>query len=149
MLPIKHILSPVDFSEASYVALKQAAELSNHFHAELCILHVVPPVPTPLLASDYSFHVPKYEETLHDDALERLKELIEQRVDKRILARPLVAYGLAAEEIVRVATEEKVDLIVIATHGLTGWRHLVFGSVTEKVVRTAQRPVLTIHPAPE
>ncbi len=116
MLPMKHILAPVDFSEASYVALEHAVELSNHFHAELCVLHVVAPVPTPLLASDYSFHVPKYEETLQDDAQERLRELISGRIEKKVPARPLVAYGLAAEEIVRVATEEKVDLIVIATH---------------------------------
>jgi len=49
---------------------------------------------------------------------------------------------------VRVASEENADLIVIATHGVTGWRHAMFGSVAEKVVRTARRPVLTI-PAPQ
>ncbi|MDH5684030.1 MAG: universal stress protein, partial [candidate division WOR-3 bacterium] len=57
----------------------------------------------------------------------------------------VVAYGLAADEIVRVAEENNVDLIVIATHGRTGFRHLISGSVTEKVVRIASHPVLTIR----
>jgi nucleotide-binding universal stress UspA family protein len=58
---------------------------------------------------------------------------------------PIVAYGSPADEIVRIANEENIDLIVIATHGRTGWRHLVSGSVTEKVVRIASHPVLTIR----
>jgi nucleotide-binding universal stress UspA family protein len=53
---------------------------------------------------------------------------------------------VAAHEIVRLANEHAVDLIVIATHGETGWRRLVFGSVAEKVVRLAECPVLTIQP---
>jgi len=50
----------------------------------------------------------------------------------------------AAPEILRIADKEQVDFIVIASHGLTGWRRLVFGSVAEKVVRQAPCPVLTI-----
>jgi nucleotide-binding universal stress UspA family protein len=52
--------------------------------------------------------------------------------------------GEAADEIVQMAKIEKADLIVIATHGVTGWRHLVFGSVAEKVIRLSERPVLVI-----
>ena len=54
--------------------------------------------------------------------------------------------GDAAEEIVRLAKTEAANLIVIATHGLTGWRHLVFGSVAEKVIRLSDQPVLVIPP---
>jgi nucleotide-binding universal stress UspA family protein len=57
----------------------------------------------------------------------------------------MVKLGSAAEQIANMAVAEKSDLIVIATHGLTGWRRFVFGSVTEKVVRLAQCPVLTIQ----
>ena len=59
--------------------------------------------------------------------------------------------GEAAPEILRIAQEEHVDLIVIASHGETGWRRLVHGSVAEKIVRQAPCPVLTIMapPAPE
>jgi nucleotide-binding universal stress UspA family protein len=59
-----------------------------------------------------------------------------------------VTTGEAAPEILRMAQKEQVDLIVIATHGLTGWRRLVFGSVAEKVVRQASCPVLTIVAPP-
>ena len=56
-----------------------------------------------------------------------------------------VTHGYAAEEIIRAAEAEKADMIVIATHGGTGWQHLIFGSVAEKVVRLASCPVLTIR----
>jgi len=59
--------------------------------------------------------------------------------------RQIVVLGGAADEIIRISGEEKVDLIVIATHGQTGWRHMVFGSVAEKVVRLAPCPVLTVR----
>jgi universal stress protein A len=60
-----------------------------------------------------------------------------------------VTTGEAAPEILRIADKEQVGLIVIASHGLTGWRRLVFGSVAEKVVRQAPCPVLTIVAPPE
>jgi nucleotide-binding universal stress UspA family protein len=55
-----------------------------------------------------------------------------------------VGVGDPAEEIVRLAKTESVDLLVISTHGVTGWRHLVFGSVAEKIIRLADCPVLVI-----
>jgi nucleotide-binding universal stress UspA family protein len=65
-----------------------------------------------------------------------------------LAVRTAVGHGDAGAEIVRLASDEAADLIVIATHGTTGWRHAMFGSVAEKVVRLARRPVLTI-PAPQ
>lgn len=59
--------------------------------------------------------------------------------------RTIVGHGDVADEIVRIAETEKADLIVTATHGTTGWRRFVFGSVAEKVVRLAKCPVLTIR----
>jgi len=62
----------------------------------------------------------------------------------KVETRNLVTTGEAAPEILRIAQQERADLIVIASHGLTGWRRLVHGSVAEKVVRQATCPVLTI-----
>ena len=56
-----------------------------------------------------------------------------------------MSHGDPAKEIVRIAIDENIDMIVIATHGLTGWQHIVFGSVAEKVVRFAECPVLTVR----
>jgi nucleotide-binding universal stress UspA family protein len=61
-----------------------------------------------------------------------------------VQSRNLVTTGDAASEILRIAHQERIDLIVIASHGLKGWRRLVHGSVAEKVVRQAACPVLTI-----
>ncbi len=144
MLPFKKILAPTDFSEASIRAIEQAAELAKFFAGELCLVHVVEPMPATSPEFDYGFDVTGYEPGLYSSAEERLQEVLE-RVPKEIKARAVIRYGDASREVVRIAREEEVQLIVIATHGLTGWRHLVFGSVAEKVVRLAQCPVLTLR----
>jgi nucleotide-binding universal stress UspA family protein len=145
MLPIQKVLAPTDFSEISVETVVRASEFAVHFGADLLVLHVIPPIPT--LPSDphYNFEVPAYQEALKENADRRLTETLSGLVPKGIEATPIVTYGEPAKEIVRIATEKNVGLIVIATHGLTGWQHMVFGSVAEKVVRTARCPVLTVH----
>ena len=84
-------------------------------------------------------------EAVEATAKKSLQEVINQRVPKELRARQIIVLRGAADEIIRITEEEKVDLIVIATHGQTGWRHMIFGSVAEKVVRLAPCPVLTIR----
>ena len=74
-----------------------------------------------------------------------LDQIVKERVSKGIEPQTKVCLGDAASEIVGTANEENIDLIVIATHGLTGWRRFMFGSVAEKVVRLAGCAVLTIR----
>jgi nucleotide-binding universal stress UspA family protein len=145
MLPITKILCPTDFSEPSYSGLSSGIELAGAFEAELTLLHVVPVLPPLPPDPSFAFEIPEYERALHDEAGRRLRDVIEQRIPKRIKAHGVVAHGDPANEIVMLAQQEEAGLIVIATHGLTGWRHLVFGSVAEKVVRLAACPVLTIR----
>lgn len=152
LLPIKRILCPTDFSDPSYVALKNAIELATHLEAELCLLHVVPEIPRPTWASqaqvneqEFDDDLSEYEEWLHRSAQQKLHEVIQQRIPKGVKSRALVSKGDAAYEIVRIAEDERAGLIVIATHGLTGWRQLAFGSVTERAVRLSDCPVLTIR----
>jgi len=150
MLPFKKILCPTDFSEAAFVALKRAEELARHFAAELIVAHVIPTLPGPHLFPDpqapLNFDVPLYQQELAIKAEHMLKDLVSHH---KVGTRNLVATGEAAPEILRIAQQEHADLIVIASHGLTGWRRLVFGSVAEKVVRQANCPVLTIMAPPE
>lgn len=145
MLPINKILAPTDFSETSVETLANASELSAYFNAELIVVHVIPPIPT--LPSDphYNFEVPAYQDALRDNAKKQLEETIHKHVSSTVKVTSHVSYGDPAKEIVRISEEEKADLIVIATHGLTGWQHIVFGSVAEKVVRTACCPVVTVR----
>jgi len=148
MLPFKRILCPTDFSEPALVALKRANELARHFAAELLVAHAIPVIPGPHMYADppvaTSFDVPIYQQELALFAEKKLKNLVSHHLAKEVRSRDLVTTGDPAPEILRVAAAEHADLIVIASHGETGWRHLVFGSVAEKVVRHSPCPVLTI-----
>jgi len=150
MLPFKKILCPTDFSEAAFAALKRAEELARHFAAELIVVHVIPTLPGPHSFPDpqapLNFDVPLFQQELAIKAEQMLKDLVSHH---KVGTRDMVTSGEAAPEILRIAHEEHVDLIVIATHRLTGWRRLFFGSVAEKVVRQATCPVLTIVAPPE
>ncbi|HVP36691.1 MAG TPA: universal stress protein [Terriglobales bacterium] len=153
MLPFKKILCPTDFSQPSYEALKEANELAEHFSAELLLVHVLAPIPvitaatTPMSAGApaINFDVVLYEKELKAWAEKKLGEIIDQKLSKELKIQMFLAYGKAADEIVKIAEKEKADLIVISTHGETGFRHLIFGSVAEKVVRHAHCPVLTVR----
>ena len=114
-----------------------------HFSAELCVVHVVSPVAhAPADPSGSGFLVLQ---EMEKAARESLEGMVKKRIPKELLVRQIVVLGGAAEEIIQISEKERVDLIVIATHGQTGWRHFVFGSVAEKVVRLAPCPVLTIR----
>jgi nucleotide-binding universal stress UspA family protein len=146
MLPIKKILWPTDFSEPSYAALNTAQELAKHFSAELTIVNVITPIPVVSSPNGPAgFDVSLYQDQIKETANESLQDIIQKKTSKEIKTQGKIVMGNAPDEIVKTAEEENVDLIVIATHGETGWRHLVFGSVAEKVVRFATCPVLTIH----
>jgi nucleotide-binding universal stress UspA family protein len=148
MLPFKNILSPTDFSEHSYKAIKVASELALHFSARLVVLHVVSL--TPLITSSVDtpgFDVAYYQQELEKDAREQLQDVIKKLVSKDVKNfASMIASGSYPDEILRIAREEKSDLIVIGTRGRTGVAHLVLGSVAERVVQLAPCPVLTIGP---
>jgi nucleotide-binding universal stress UspA family protein len=151
MSHIQKILVPTDFSEPSFKGVEAAVELARYFGSELLLIHVVPsthiippsgpPVPTGKQLSTLM-------NELVDSAKGSLDTTIRKRVSEDIGVHPFVLQGKPAEEIVRVADEEHVDIIVIATHGWSGWRRFIFGSVAERVVRLAECPVLTIPEVP-
>jgi universal stress protein A len=145
MLTIKTILCPTDLSEPSYEGLKYAIELATLFSADLLLTNVLPAVPPLPTNPNFAFEIPEYERGLHADAERKLREVIEQRVPKSLRVRTVIGHGDAGQELVRIAEDEQADLIVMATTGMTGFRHLLFGSVAEKVVRLASCPVLTVR----
>jgi nucleotide-binding universal stress UspA family protein len=146
MLPIRKILCPTDFSEPSGEGYKTALLLAKHFGAQLLVLHVSPPIPVmPMGEGAVHFNVKEYSLEIENYARSRLKEWISEAAVEEVTISGVLGEGDAAEEIVRAAESQDADLIVIATHGHSGWRKLVTGSVTEKVVRTSSRPVLTVR----
>ena len=150
MLPLTKILWPTDFSKASYEALRTADELALHFSAELILVHAIPPVPLiPAYDTPAGVVGASYLKEIEGTAKESLDKVARERVSAEITSRQVVVLGNPADEIVTTADEVKADLIVIATHGLTGWRRFLFGSVAEKVIRMAPCPVLSIQVPPE
>ena len=150
MLPLKKILATTDFSEAALDGLKVANELAAHFSAELVAIHVIPPLPittVPGVAAPVApagFNIPSYQQELEASARKSLEETVNNIFSNDLRIKQVVAHGPAASEIVQVADSEAVDVIVISSHGQTGWRRIMFGSVAEKVVQLSNRPVLAI-----
>jgi nucleotide-binding universal stress UspA family protein len=146
MLPFRRILCPTDFSDPAHEGLNVANEMARHFSADLYLVHVVSPVPAVAVpAAPSTFNVALYIQELVKTAQKELSTIINTKITDKNRVHPIVVEGVPAQEILRVAGENQVDLIVMATHGQTGWRHLVFGSVAERVVREAPCPVLVVH----
>ena len=148
MLRLTQILAPTDFSEHSDGALRHAAELARQFGAKLVLLHVVS---NEALESISKAHIPphpvdKVYEDLDQETREQYANHVPPEVRKVLETEVLVLPGVPFLEIVRAARLKGVDLIVMATHGRTGLSHALVGSVTEKVVRKAPCPVLSIRP---
>ncbi len=146
MLPIRNILCPTDFSEPSYEALSVAGELAIHFGADLHLLHVVAPVPQVAAnVGPSAFNINTYQLELENDAKTHLDNLTKSTLPEKIVVHSTVTHGNPAEKILQITAEKKnIDLIVIATHGKSGWRYTLFGSVAERVVRLSSIPVLTV-----
>jgi nucleotide-binding universal stress UspA family protein len=151
MIDLRHILVPIDFSKHSEVALSYAVALAEKFGAELLLLHVVQDLALfiPDAVAVAPPIAPPVEQfiTAAREALERVTQLNDL---KSLTVHREVREGTPFYEIIRFAKEKTVDLIVMGTHGHTGLTHVLLGSVTEKVVRKAPCPVLTVrHPEHE
>jgi universal stress protein A len=140
MLAINNILFPTDFSERSEAAFHVARALARDHRAALTVLHVRD-VPVAVFAEFGA--IPPPELPSRAEVMDRLTEF--EPPDESVAVEYLVADGLPAEEIVRVAEERGCDLIVMGTHGRTGLSRLVLGSVAAEVMRRAPCPVLTLR----
>jgi len=138
-LPMDRILVPVDFSTASQAGLDYAIELAKRFDAELILLFVVEPL---YYAGDLGLLIEEQRRLAHEEMTTRAQRLSKLGIRYNTQVRTGTPYQIIAEE----AERQKANLIVMATHGRTGLSHMLLGSVTEKVVRTATCPVLTVRP---
>jgi len=140
-IPTK-ILVPLDFSSSSDAALETASDLAEHFHAELYLLNVIP---MPLGTKTVSFP----ESDLHraEGNAERQLAMCEAALlSKGIKASSNIEIGDdVVGSIMQAIEREHVDMIVISTHGISGWRPTIFGSIAEKVVKNVQCPLLLLR----
>jgi|RhiMetdeSRZDD1v2_1073273.scaffolds.fasta_scaffold446635_2 nucleotide-binding universal stress UspA family protein len=140
------IVCPVDFSEHSKVALQRAAAWARRFSARLIVVTVIQPLLVNAAAAAYDTDL------VRNEVLPELRDFVEKTFlagEAAISpAETMVLVGEPAAEIVALARREHARLIVIATHGLSGYRRLLLGSTTEKVLRQTAVPVL-LAPPPE
>jgi nucleotide-binding universal stress UspA family protein len=144
VLPVKTILFPTDFSANARYAMDHVRDFARAFNARVHLLHVVE---TTLQAADLSWSVaaPEMDEKMRKGATERLQALAAELELPETTVQIAVAKGHPSLEISRYAEQNGVDLIIMATHGHTGLSHFLLGSVTERVVRKAPCPVLTVR----
>ena len=144
----KRICCPIDFSDASRAAMEVAADLARRTGAELTLLHAYP-VPGYTFPDGSVVASPKMLQDLAEGAERHLEQW---RKDAAAAGAPQVrtakSAGEPAGEIVAFARDERMDLLVLGTHGRTGLEHALMGSIAERVVRRAHCPVLTVRPPP-
>jgi nucleotide-binding universal stress UspA family protein len=143
MIKLERILVPTDFSDSARQALTYGISFAKEYKAELLLLHVVETIPVGY-ASDL-FPVPMAEvfQEMSGYARAELAKLGKLARERSIAVREIVTQGKPSAEIVRIAKDEKVDMIVLGTHGTGILDKALFGSTTERVVRKAPCPVLT------
>lgn len=146
VVAIEHILVPIDFSEFSRQTIRYAEEIARSCNAQLQFLHVVEQTVYPSIYRTFSVHLHDLGQHIAERSGEALEELVRETVGSSVPTSVHVIEGNGPSEIVKFAADHDSDLIVIATHGLTGIEHLLIGSVTEKVVRQAPCPVFTVNP---
>jgi nucleotide-binding universal stress UspA family protein len=140
---IKHILVPIDFSDCSKKALQYALPLAKEHQAAMTLLYVVPPA---YGAGEYGgIDYGQLEASMKEGGEKELAKLAVDEARGEVSADALVRVGSPALNIIEVARSLPADLIVISTHGRTGLKHVLLGSVTEYVVQRAPCPVFVVR----
>jgi len=147
MIP-KKILLCTDFSDNSRPALEYAVAYAKTFGAELMVLHIInsSQIGYPSLEEGVPVDIRSALDSIQQSVSKAL-ELVTKECSEIHKVTTHSRVGSPAYEIVRFADENSAGLIVMGTHGWTGFKHLIMGSTAENVVRTAECPVLTVRSA--
>lgn len=144
---IKKILCAVDLSDHSKIVAEYATTLAKALDAEVTVLYTAPS-----LSQYVGFHVPpssieNFVGEIVTGAEQSMAEFLSETfTDSSVKVEGKILSGYAAQEIIGYATNNQMDMIVMGTHGRTGIDRMLFGSVAEKVVKTASMPVMTVRP---
>jgi universal stress protein A len=140
----QHFLVPLDFSAYSTQALDYAMALAHTLQARLTLLHVIQPLP--MGGGDLGMTLPyAYMQELDAELTRRLESYLARVTAAGLNGEMVLVYGSPYHEIVETAKVRQVELIIMGTHGRTGLRHVLLGSVAEKVVQLASCPVLVMR----
>ena len=146
----RKILVPLDFSRSSDAALEMAADQAQHFQAALHLVHVVPMFPldrgTEFFSGVKFFDDAALLQGVKTNAEQRLAPCLAALVSRGIEASSSIEVGNdVAGNIMIVVEREHIDMVVISTHGISGWHPVIFGSVAEKVVKLVTCPLLLLR----
>ncbi len=149
-MKIKNILVPVDFSEFSDRAVNYARFLAKHYQAKITLLHAI----TLFHAEPgQEKQLEEYEQWIAEREKEVRASFSKHNADGKQQGVEIDGYVVrsfsAADTILDYIADNDVDIVVIGTHGRTGFKKFVYGSVAEKIVRLSPIPVITLHRAPE
>jgi universal stress protein A len=137
----QHYLVPIDFSEHAERALQYAIELAQKMSARITLLHVIHTMP--LGVTEMGASLPySYLQEMEADIAQAMDAYLRQVQEAKLQGEVKTVHGVPFQEIVEHAKAAKIDLIIMGTHGRTGLRHVLLGSVAEKVVRLAPCSVL-------
>jgi nucleotide-binding universal stress UspA family protein len=151
---MKKILVPTDFSKPAAIATVVAADIAKKSGAELTLLHVIEEAVGNSLnvegqvSADAGWEEKIYNIKLIEKGKKMMAKLIEDPIFEGVRLKPELRVGTPYHGMNKIITEKKVDLVVMGTAGKSGLEHMILGSNTEKVVRTASCPVLTVHNKP-
>ncbi|GAB4299220.1 MAG: universal stress protein [Ignavibacteriaceae bacterium] len=148
MFKVSNILLPTDFSRFSLSAADCAVSLAKQNDAVLHVLHVLEKTPPILTIRSLDLSQEKIIKSIEADAKKSLDNVLNEikKLDQEIKIKGAIRKGIDYEEIIKYSKENKIDMIVIATHGRTGILHTLLGSVAEKVIRYSKIPVLVTTP---
>ena len=146
MSRIRRILHPTDFSKASSAAYKRAVDMAKANRAELLLVHVLAPA-IPMMADGYLS--PKVYEDMESASRaygqKHLAALVRKAKQAGVRVKGLLLEGIPHERVAGAARSKKADLLVIGTHGRTGFAKLFLGSVASRILAVAPCPVLTVR----
>ncbi len=145
MSQLRTLLCAVDFSEPSEHALRHAVALAAALGAELHVAHVYA-VPVYALPDGALVAGPQWAARIMSEAEQQMQALLKRVDTQGVKVSSHVVEGAPHEEIPALAARLDADLVIVGTHGRTGLTHLLLGSVAERIVRTAERPVMTVRP---
>ena len=143
MISLNKILCPIDHSDCSKDALRYAVSFAMKDEAKLLLLHVIDIRSFNEGLDAMSTQIPN-EETIEQLRV-KLLNCIPEEIRNEMDVEAIVSQGIPFAEIISTAKEKEIDMIVIGSHGRTGLSHIMLGSVSEKVVRKAPCPVLTVR----
>ncbi|MGZ5544527.1 MAG: universal stress protein [Limisphaerales bacterium] len=141
---IRTILVPTDFSQCSLAGTEYAAFLAKKLNATLRLFHAMYPYTNYVFVDRAGVRLSGLAEAVEETARQEMDALKQMDFLRGLLVQTELLPGLAVDEICAAAGEPDVDLIVTSTHGRTGLKHALIGSVAEHVVRYAERPVLVV-----